>query len=250
MRTPGSAIAASTASGSSRRDEHVLHHVDDLRGLALGPELERGVGEALRRQPVALVGADEADADDAPVAARRAPSPRRRRARRGRGRRRRGRGGRCRRRGAGRRAGSGAGASAGKPASVDGQDRAVDVLRRRRGEEDRGAGDVLGPRPSGRPGCGRGSPCCGRRRRAAPRCCWSRCSPGAMALTLMPLRRPLVGEQLGQPGDAVLGGGVGRDADAALEGEQRGDVDDRAAGPAREGGAGEGLARGRTPPSG
>ena len=57
----------------------------------------------------------------------------------------------------------------------------------------------------------------------------------------MPLRRPLVGEELGQAGDAVLGGGVARDADAALEGEQRGDVDDGAAGLAREGGAGEGL---------
>ena len=50
-------------------DEHVLDHVDDLRGLAVGAELEGGVGEALRREAVALVGADEADADDAPVAA-------------------------------------------------------------------------------------------------------------------------------------------------------------------------------------
>jgi hypothetical protein len=38
--------------------------------------------------------------------------------------------------------------------------------------------------------------------------------------------RQLVGQRLGQAGDAVLGGGVGGDADAALEGKQRGDVDD------------------------
>ncbi len=31
-------------------DEHVLDHVDDLRGLAVGAELEGGVGEALRRE--------------------------------------------------------------------------------------------------------------------------------------------------------------------------------------------------------
>ena len=50
-------------------DQHVLHDVDDARRLAVGAELERGVGEALRREEVALVGTDQADADDAPVAA-------------------------------------------------------------------------------------------------------------------------------------------------------------------------------------
>ena len=35
-------------------DEHVLDDVDDPRGLAVGAELERGVGEALRREEVAL----------------------------------------------------------------------------------------------------------------------------------------------------------------------------------------------------
>ncbi len=35
-------------------DEHVLDDVDHPRGLAVGTELERGVGEALRREEVAL----------------------------------------------------------------------------------------------------------------------------------------------------------------------------------------------------
>ena len=135
---------------------------------------------------------------------------------------------------------AGPGALTGKPASVDGQDRAVDVLRRRRREEDGGAGDV-----------GRLAPAAGgdalEDRAAAV-------GVGAQGLGVVgldvarrdgvdvdALRRPLVREQPGQPGDPVLGGGVGRDADAALEGEQRGDVDDGAAGPPREDAAGERL---------
>ena len=62
-------MAARTALGVLAGDEHVLDDVDDARGLAVGAELEGGVGEALRREQVALVGADQADADDAPVAA-------------------------------------------------------------------------------------------------------------------------------------------------------------------------------------
>ena len=67
--------------------------------------------------------------------------------------------------------------SAGKPASVHRQDRAVDVVapRARRGRPRRRR--CRRPRPSGRRGCGRGSPSSGRGRRAGPRCCWSRCSP-------------------------------------------------------------------------
>jgi hypothetical protein len=40
---------------------------------------------------------------------------------------------------------------------------------------------------------------------------------------------PLVGEGLGELADAAFGRGIGRDVDASLEGEQRGDVDDFAA---------------------
>ena len=129
-------------------DEHVLHHVDDAAGSR-----RRGRARArCRRSPAARAGragrADEADADDAPVAA-----------------------GRRHRLGdveravgaeegaeaevddadAGARAGRARvsrGGSAGKPASVDGKDGAVDVLRGGRGEEDGGAGDVVGLAPA------------------------------------------------------------------------------------------------------
>ncbi len=47
-----------------------------------------------------------------------------------------------------------------------------------------------------------------------------------MALTLTPLLSPFAGQQLGQSGESTFRGGIGRDPDAALEGEQRGDVDD------------------------
>ena len=116
----------------------------------------------------------------------------------------------------------------------------MDVLRGRRGEEDGGAGDVLGLAPA----AGRDAV---EDRLVAGRVGAQRLGvvgldvAGRDRVDVDALRRPLVGEQLGQAGDAVLGRGVGRDADAALEGEQRGDVDDRAARPAREGGAGEGL---------
>ena len=50
-----------------------------------------------------------------------------------------------------------------------------------------------------------------------------------MAFTLMPWRRPLAGEQPREAGKAALARRVGRDADAALEGQERGDVDDLAA---------------------
>ena len=109
------------------------------------------------------------------------------------------------------------GVSAGKPASVDGEDGAVDVFRRRRGEEDGGAGDVGGLAPA----AGRDAV---EDRLVAV-------GVGAQRLGVVGLdvagrdgvdvdaaRRPLVGEELGQAGDAVLGGGVGGDADAALEG--------------------------------
>lgn len=43
------------------------------------------------------------------------------------------------------------------------------------------------------------------------------------------LGRPLVGERLCELGDGALGGGVGGDGEASLEGEERGEVDDRAA---------------------
>ena len=43
------------------------------------------------------------------------------------------------------------------------------------------------------------------------------------------VRREFVGHQPGQPHHGALGGGVGRDADAALEREHRGGVDDLAA---------------------
>ena len=50
-------------------DEDVLDRLDDARGLAGGAELERGVGEVLGAEQVALGRAHQADADDAPVAA-------------------------------------------------------------------------------------------------------------------------------------------------------------------------------------
>src|SRR5271157_1096743 len=40
---------------------------------------------------------------------------------------------------------------------------------------------------------------------------------------------PFIGERLGQLGDCAFGGGIGRDQDAALEGQQRSDVDNFAA---------------------
>ena len=52
-------------------------------------------------------------------------------------------------------------------------------------------------------------------------------------------RGPLVGERLGQLAHGALGGGVGRDGQAALEGEEGGEVDDGAASTG-EGGNGEG----------
>ena len=54
MRTRGSAMAARTASRVLAGDEHVLDDVDDAGGLAVGAELEGGVGEALRGEEVAL----------------------------------------------------------------------------------------------------------------------------------------------------------------------------------------------------
>ena len=50
-------------------DEDVLHRLDDAGGLALRAELERGVGEVLGREEVALGRRHQADAEDAPVAA-------------------------------------------------------------------------------------------------------------------------------------------------------------------------------------
>ncbi len=49
-----------------------------------------------------------------------------------------------------------------------------------------------------------------------------------MALTWMFLGGPLVGEGLGELGYAAFAGRVGRDADAALEAEEGGDVYDLA----------------------
>ena len=53
---------------------------------------------------------------------------------------------------------------------------------------------------------------------------------GGDSVDLNVFGRPLVGEGLGELGDAALAGGVGGDADAALEAEERGDVDDLAGG--------------------
>ena len=68
-----------------------------------------------------------------------------------------------------------------------------------------------------------------------------------MALTLMPLRGPLVRQQAREARDAALAGGVGRDADAALERQHRGDVDDLAAAPLGQHSAAPRPATGRTP---
>ena len=53
--------------------------------------------------------------------------------------------------------------------------------------------------------------------------------------------RPFVGQRLGQPCHTVLGRRIGRNPDAALKRQQRGDVDDRAGGLPRHHGAGKGL---------
>ena len=83
-------------------------------------------------------------------------------------------------------------------------------------------------RPSGRPGCGRGSAAAHRvglqRRRVV-----GAHVAGGDRVHVDALARPLVGERLGELGDAPLGRRIGGDEDPALEGEQRGDVDDLAA---------------------
>lgn len=50
--------------------------------------------------------------------------------------------------------------------------------------------------------------------------------PGRDGIHRDPLSGPLVGEALGELADGALGRGIGRDGEAALEGEQRGKVDD------------------------
>jgi len=56
------------------------------------------------------------------------------------------------------------------------------------------------------------------------------------------VRRPFIGEDLGHPRDAVFGRRVGGHADAALERQQRGDVDHRARHVLRQQRLAEGLA--------
>jgi hypothetical protein len=70
MRTPGSASRSSSRAGSSRATSTSCTTPTTRRRLAVGAELDRGVGAVLGREAVALVGPHEADADDAPVAAR------------------------------------------------------------------------------------------------------------------------------------------------------------------------------------
>ncbi len=57
---------------------------------------------------------------------------------------------------------------------------------------------------------------------------------GGDGVDLNALGGPLVSEGLGKLGDAAFGGSVGRDADATLETEKAGDVDDFAGGLARD----------------
>ncbi len=52
------------------RDQHLAHHLHPAGHVALGPELERDVGPALRRQRVAHMGRLQRHAGDAPVAPR------------------------------------------------------------------------------------------------------------------------------------------------------------------------------------
>jgi hypothetical protein len=47
-------------------DEDILYNVDDLRALAVRPELEGGIGESLGGEQVALGRIDETDAENAP----------------------------------------------------------------------------------------------------------------------------------------------------------------------------------------
>ena len=71
----------------------------------------------------------------------------------------------------------GRGRSAAQPPAVHRQDRAGDVVGRRRAEEDGRRRRCRRPRPSARPGSAPGSTGTGPGPRAGPRCCRSRCSP-------------------------------------------------------------------------
>ena len=129
------------------------------------------------------------------------------------------------------------------PAAVDGEDGAGDVVAGGGGEEEGGAGEVVGLAPAaggdafedlavagfvGLEGFGVGG---GE-------------VAGRDGVDLDAFGGPLVGEGLGELGDAAFGGGVGGDADAALEGEQGGDVDDLAGGGGAGGAAGDHVAGG------
>ncbi len=141
-------MAASTAAGSSRRDEHVLDDLDHARDLAVWAEFDA----RYRRSPAARDGrarrALEADAEDAPVAARGRPSPRRCRSPHAPGRRRRGRDGRCRSPGAAGRIGRGAGDQRASQPPSTGMIAPCRYFAAGRGEEDGGAGDVVGLAPA------------------------------------------------------------------------------------------------------
>jgi hypothetical protein len=133
--------------------------------------------------------------------------------------------------------GCGAGADAGRavgrglaahPTAVDREDRAGDVVACRGAEEEGCSGEVGGLAPAtggdafedlavaglvGLEGFGVGGGDVA----------------GSDGVDLNAFGGPLVGEGLGELGDAALGSCVGRDADAALEAEEAGDVDDLAA---------------------
>ena len=113
------------------------------------------------------------------------------------------------------------------PAAVYGEDGSGDVVAGGGAEEEGGSGEVLGLAPAGGGdafedlavaglvglegfGVGGGE------------------VAGGDGVDLDAFGGPLVGEGLGELGDAAFGGGVGGDADAALEAEEGGDVDDLA----------------------
>jgi len=128
------------------------------------------------------------------------------------------------------------------PTAIHGEDGPGHVVRRARGKEDSGAGEVFGlPPASGRnPLEDLSAACLVRLQCLRVR---GREVAGSNGIHLDTMRSPLVRQRLRKLRDAALARGVGRDSDPPLKAQQRGDVDDLAGGVARDHVAGGALAQ-------